>query len=181
MPELRYTPKRKNRIPEWILTGCAVILVACVLFRMFKLGHAIIWECLFLVAAVVAIWVSTRFLTSSYTYTLDYENKLFLVSQKQGRRITCLCRLDLSDLYLVRPYEERDKDADRMTRYVYCVTFHPAESYLLFFRNEGRNISIRVECEGEFLAALEQVAAAYHPTDEDSEPADVEDDESAEQ
>ena len=160
IPELRYTPKRKNKIPEWILTACTVLMIACVLFMMFSVGRKLIWEVLFLLGAVVAIWVATRYLTSSFTYTIDYEHRWFLVTQRQGKRLSCLCRLDLASLYLVRPYEERDKDAPRATRYAYCVTPNPHESYLLFFRQEEKTVSVRIECDAAFLTALQDASHA---------------------
>ena len=67
IPELRYTPKRKNKLPEWLLTGCTVLMIACVLFMMFSVGRKLIWEVLFLLGAVAAIWIATRYLTSSFT------------------------------------------------------------------------------------------------------------------
>lgn len=159
MSELRYTPKRKNKIPEWILTACAVLMIASVLFLIFSIGRKIVWQTLFLLAAVAAIWVITRYMTMGFTYTVNKEDGCFIVTQRQGKRLTCLCRLDLALLYRVRRYESRDDNAPRATRYVYCVTPSPAESYLLFFRQEEKTVTVRIECDADYAACLSDIAA----------------------
>lgn len=169
MDELRYTPKRKDKVPEWILTGCTCLMVAAVILRAFGvLPYQWVWETLFLLGAVGAVWVVTRYMTMSYTYAIEEEGRNFTVTQKQGRRLTCLCRLDLAALYRVRPYEEGDANAPRATRYAYCMTPSPRSSYLLFFRQEEKVVSIRIECEGVFLARLQEIAArvAAHEAEE---------------
>lgn len=159
MSEIRYTPKRKNKIPEWILTVCVILMIASVLFIAFNVARPIIWQTLFLLAAVAGIWVITRYMTMGFTYKIDPDEGCFLVTQRQGRRLTCLCRLDLALLYRVRKYESRDDNTPRATRYVYCVTPSPKESYLLFFRQDEKTVSVRIECEADFAAHLADIAA----------------------
>lgn len=161
MSEIRYTPKRKNRVPEWILAASAVLMIACVLLIAFNIARKIIWQTGFLLAAVVAIWVVTRYMMMGFTYTISNEEGCFLVTQRQGRRLTCLCRLDLASLYRVRRYESRDDNAPNATRYAYCVTPAPKESYLLFFRQEEKTVSVRIEGEGDFITRLSEIAAAH--------------------
>lgn len=159
MSDLRYTPKRRSKTPEWLLTACAVLMIACVIFLAFNLGKKLIWQTLFLVAAVAIIWVVTRYMTMGYTYEINRGDGCFIVTQRQGRRLTCLCRLDLALLYRVRRYECRDDNAPGATRYAYCISPRPEESYLLFFRQEEKTVSIRIEASGDFVAQLADIAA----------------------
>ncbi len=158
MSDLRYTPKRRSKTPEWLLTVCAVLMIACTIFIAFGVGRKLIWQTLFLLSAVVIIWVVTRYMTMGYTYEINRGDGCFIVTQRQGRRLTCLCRLDLALLYRVRRYECRDDDIPGITRYVYCVSSHPEESYLLFFRQEEKTISIRIEATGDFVTQLADIA-----------------------
>lgn len=159
MPELQYSPKRKSKTPEWILTACVVLMIACVVFLAFGVGKKLIWQMLFLLAAVVIIWVVTRYMMTGYTYEIDRGAGCFIVTQRQGRRLTCLCRLDLALLYRVRRYESRDDNTPGAARYAYCISPKPEESYLLFFREEEKTISVRIEAAGDFITQLMDIAA----------------------
>ena len=159
MPELRYSPKRKSKTPEWVVTLCTVLMIACVVFLAFRVGKKLIWQTLFLLAAVVIVWVATRYMTMGYTYEIDRGDGCFIVTQRQGRRLTCLCRLDLALLYRVRRYESRDDNAPGAARYAYCISPKPEESYLLFFRQEEKTVSVRIEAAGDFIRQLSDIAA----------------------
>lgn len=159
MPDLRYTPKRKSKTPEWILTVCTVLMIACIVFLAFGVGKKLIWQTLFLFTAVAIIWVVTRYMTMGYTYEINRGDGCFIVTQRQGRRLICLCRLDLALLYRVRRYESRDDNAPGATRYAYCLSPRPEESYLLFFRQEEKTVSVRIEATGDFITQLADIAA----------------------
>ncbi len=157
--DVRYTPKRQNKRPVILVSILAVIAVICLVFMMLKMGKQLLFQIGFLLAAVAMIFIYTRFLSSTYTYTVNFEDNLFVVTQRTGRRVTTLCRLDLSALYRVRPYETDDEVEDKHgSRYNYCVSFRPAVSYLCFFDDGDHIVSVRMELDDSFYGMLCRIA-----------------------
>ncbi len=170
MSEMSYTPKRKGKLPEILTSGCFVLMAMSLVFLCLSLGNRTVMELLFLVSAAVAVYTMTRYLTRTFIYRVeqmeygDATVPVFTVTQKNGRRLTCLCRLDLTTLYRLRPYTKSDDEkATDLTRYRYCNSPNPDPSYLLFFQDGDKRVSIRVELEGEFLSCLTKIAA-YNAT-----------------
>lgn len=158
IPDIHCTPKRQNRIPEWILTGAALVASLSVVMLSAGWGSALLFQCLFIVAAVTMVYVATRYLVVSYTYTVSQSGGVFTVTRTQGKRITCLCRLNLTSLCRVRPMRPDDA-ADRSgDRYSYCVSCRPETSYLLFFREGDRRATVRLEPTPEFADLLTRIA-----------------------
>ncbi len=161
MQDIYYTPKRQNKRPVILISILTGICILCVIFMMLGIKGQIIFQIGFLAAAAVEIFIFSRYMTVSYTYTVSYENNLFLVTQKVGKRIHTLCRLDLSALYRVRLYEEDDAVEDKhKNRYNYCVSFRPAVSYLAFFDDGEHIAAIRMELDQAFYEVLSRVVEA---------------------
>ena len=97
-----------------------------------------------------------RCFSSTFTYRIQGDPSLFLVEQTSGRRVTLLCRLELSGLTSMRPWRPEDKGDDkRYDRYNFCNNLSPDTSYLLFFDCDGKRASVRLELEGEFFLFLQ--------------------------
>jgi hypothetical protein len=157
-------------LPEIVLSVCFGILALCTLLIAAEAWGRLIWQSLFLVYAMVIVYVFTRYLASSYTYTLSEQMGVFLVVQKKGRRLTTLCRMDLAALYRVRLYDPADKAGEgRADRYSYCMNPSPEISYLLFFRDGCRTATVRVEVDTAFLHLLQQVTLANARREEEAE------------
>ncbi len=155
MQDIRYTPKRQNKRPVILVSILTVVCVLCAVFMMLGIGRQIIFQLVFLLAAITEIFLFARFLTASYTYTVSFEHNLFTVTQRTGKRISTLCRLDLSALYRVRPYEaDDDIEQKHSGRYNYCVSFRPATSYLAFFDDGEHIVSLRLELDSAFYGML---------------------------
>ncbi len=159
MQDITYTPKRQNAIPAILVSCTTVVLVICAVFLMLEIGKPLIFQTVFIVAAVLEVFFFSRFMSSSYTYTIGYEQNVFIVTQKTGRRISTLCRLNLTALYRIRPYEKDDEvEKKHSGRYNYCVSFRPAISYLAFFDDGEHIVSIHLELDDTFYRLLTRIA-----------------------
>ena len=69
-----------------VITACTVILILCACFMMLNVGNGLVWQSLFLVVAVVMIFFYTRYLSTTFTYTISTETDAFLVTQQKGKR-----------------------------------------------------------------------------------------------
>ncbi len=175
IPDVSYTPKRQNKIPLIVVTTALVICVVSCIFMMFGLGNQLLFQTLFVISAIVMVYFFCRYFTNSYTYTVNQTDKLFIVTQRVGRRLTTLCRLDLAALYRVRPYGDGDEAEQRHSgRYNYCVSFRPEKSYLAFFDDGEHIVSIRMELDDTFYALLARIAEGYvKPEEEDYNVSDI--------
>ncbi len=159
MPDVSYTPKRQNALPIVMISCAAVVAVVCLVFMMIGIGNQMVFQLTFLAAAVFMVFFFTRFLSVSYTYTLNYTDHLFLVTQKVGRRLTVLCRLEMTAMYRVRPYTaEDDLEKRRTDRYSYCVNLRPESSYLVFFNDGEHVVSVRLELDDTFFRLFSRIA-----------------------
>ncbi len=164
MSDMSYTPHQKNKLPLIVITACTVILILCACFMMFEVGNSLVWQTIFLVVAVTLVFFYTRYLSTTYTYTISPETDAFLVVQQKGKRLTTLCNLKLSSLYMVRPFEEGDERGKDC--YSYLVTLQPKESTLLFFDDGERKVKVRIEAD-EFFYELLLKALEYHTQTEE--------------
>ena len=159
MRDLYYTPPRKGRVPEIAIIGCLVLMVLSVLFMVLDLGDKLVFRLLFVLAGTICVFVLTRYLSRSFTYKVLHEEGVFVVEQHQGRRISTLCRLSLSALYACRPYGAEDRAAPPSDScYAYLNSAVPPVSHLLFFKDGERDVSIRLELDGEMLDYLSGLA-----------------------
>jgi hypothetical protein len=149
---MSYTPHQKNKLPMLVITACTVILILCACFMMLNVGNGLVWQSLFLVVAVVMIFFYTRYLSTTFTYTISTETDAFLVTQQKGKRLTTLCNLRLSTMHMVRPFEEGDGRGENL--YSYLVTLNPSESTLLFFDDGERKVRVRIETDEFFYDLL---------------------------
>ncbi len=160
MTEFSYTPPRHSTAPRVIIAVCGGILLACAGFMAFQVPPGTLWQILFLLSSVACVFFYVRYFSSIFTYRIQGEPSLFLVEQTSGRRVTLLCRLELSGLTKIRPWCPEDKGDDkRCDRYNFCNNLSPDRSYLLFFDCDGKRASVRLELEGEFLLFLQKAVA----------------------
>ncbi len=158
MRDLYYTPPRRGRIPETVAIGLFVLMLLSLAFLMLGWGYEMVWQILFLLTGAAIVFIMVRYLSTTYTYRVQYTEGVFLVEQRQGRRITVLCRLSLTALYDLRPYGAKDGEGEPdPTRYTYCNSVVPPASHLLFFDDGTHHVSIRVELSPEMLDALNHI------------------------
>ena len=161
MNDLQYTPPFKRTVPL-VLLGiacfCCIVSAVCL---MLSVGEKIVWQCLFIVFAVMTVYVTVRYFVSKYTYHIEVEHGLFVVIETKGRRQTPVCRLELSTLIDVTPFS-REKTKGIRSLYTYCHKTVPEMQQLLFFEDAGGRIAVCIECDGEFLDMLKTYAALPH-------------------
>ena len=152
MSDMSYTPSQKNKMPLIVVTGCTVLLILCALFMMLGVGNSLVWQGLFLLVAAVFVFFYTRYFSTTYTYTISPETDSFLVVQQKGKRLTTLCNLKLSTMYMVRPFAEGDQIGENC--YSYLVTLNPEDTTLLFFDDGERKVKVRIETDEFFYDLL---------------------------
>lgn len=133
-----YTPKRKNANA---LTVSILLLIAG--FTLFALPSVLpipmkgIWQLIGMLLVGLAIFVSTRYLLKTYRYAVRQAHDGgydLVVTECQGRRRDVVCRLLLTNLSGLRPYDKAAKDAYRGQRiHNYCIDLFPRDAYLFFF------------------------------------------------
>ncbi len=168
IPDISYTPKRDKKLPAIILSCLFAVLILCCICLMFHWWREAVFQAIFIICAVGIVFVFVRFFKTQYTYTINYEDKLFLVTQRDGKRLTTLCRLDLFSLYRIRPYEEDDNiERHHADRYSFCVNIFPEKTYLAFFDDGEHIVSLRMEFDDRFYTLLCRVAEQYEPREEE--------------
>lgn len=157
MTPLSYTPPRTNRYPETVASVALLFLVASVLFLVLEIGLTAVWQITFFLSSGTVIYILSVYVVRSHTYRI--EDGLFTVHRRQGRRITCLCRLSLANLAEVRPFTEEDKGGRDPNLYTYCNNFAPADTALLVFHDGEKRVTVRIETAPALLSVLQAVAA----------------------
>ncbi len=160
MIDVSFTPKRKTKWPEIAVAGTMVIMALSVLFLVLQWGNQLLMQGLFFVCCVVAIYLMTRYMMRTFTYRIRGEDPVFEVVSTTGRRRTTLCRLSIRQMFALRLYAKEDDAKKGTQHYSYCTLTNPPVSYLLFFKEEGRTVTIRVEIEGEFLHLMKEAVDA---------------------
>jgi len=109
---------------------------------------------------VTALLIYTKFISPSFAYDVladGSEAPLFVVRQIIGKRITTLCRVELSDVISIKHETRAERRAHKTPKdykkYVYSPTMSPAESYRITVVNRYEKAEIIIEISDE-LAEL---------------------------
>ena len=147
-----YTPRRKNA------NALALSILSLVAgFALFALPSVLpipmkgFWQLVGMVLIGLAIFVSTRYLLKTYRYAIRpaHDGQYDLtVTECQGRRRSVVCRLLMTNLTDVRPYDKATREAYRGQRiHNYCIDLFPEDAYLFFFDDldkEGNPASLLI-------------------------------------
>lgn len=112
---------------------------------------------------VTALLIYTKFISPSFVYDVIDDGSdvpLFVVRQIIGRRVTTLCRIELSEIVSVK-HETRAERRDHKTprdykKYVYAPTMSPAENYRLTVINRYERAEIVIEISDELAELLRE-------------------------
>lgn len=154
-----YEPKAKNGSAQ-VLMGILMMAGAlCYLVTFFlPLFRGIVLLCavLFFVAA---IFVAYRYLLTSYVYSIYADETTppcLLVEQKQGKRASLVCRVPLSAVVALAPYDGKAYPA---RCYVYTATMRGGAYQLLCVREDGREFCVKLEADEAFWTALQNAVS----------------------
>lgn len=166
-----YSPKAANRRAQLITFGLsALALIGFVTsFLLPTYGGTVQLLCLFLL--VYAIFVASRFLFVSYTYSLFRNERgtvYFLIEERQGKRSSLVCQLPLSRIHAVKPIAEAKEEA-RGRYYTYVATMGGGRYYMVSVEGERGRAAVKIEPDDAFLAAFRECLAK-----KDAPPAEAE-------
>ena len=184
--EYRYRPQSKNRVSTWLLASLGLLAIV---FCGMGMGDAFslraLWQLIFLVFGVAALFVFLRYFSSYYVYTITAEwgEPMLIVSHVQGKRYSTHCRLTLSRLLRLVEVPDPDSPEGRAAlaefrseriRYAYLATIGKTATQILYGREGGQRFAIRLEGDADFVAALmaaRESAGIYSYDDPEEEEA----------
>ena len=153
-------------------TKCLVIILSVLAVVGFALSallgeYAGIVQLFCALAIVYALYVASRFLFVSYTYSLFTNEKgktFFLIEEKQGKRASLVCQLPLHRIYSIKP--QADAKAETKGRYyTYVASMWGGDYYVVAARGETGRAGIKIEPDEAFLSAFR--AALAEATEEE--------------
>lgn len=167
-PDVTYSPRPANNRAKGLvvaLFGAAVAGFAAS-FRIPDYGGIVQLFCLFLV--VYALYVASRFLFVSYTYSIYKNDKgvpYFLIEEKQGKRSSLVCQLPFSRIHTVKPISESKAETSGRY-YTYAATMSGGDYYIVVVDGERGRVGIKIEPDDAFLTALCETIAAKRSAEE---------------
>lgn len=155
------SPKPTNSRAKCLTFGLSAVAV-CGFFASFWLptyGGTVQLVCLF--SLVYALFVASRFLFVSYTYSLFCNERgitYFLIEEKQGKRTSLVCQLPLSRIRAVKPLSDA-REQTRERYYTYVATMGGGEYQMVVAEGEKGSVGIKIEASTDFLAAFQRALA----------------------
>lgn len=159
--DISCTPRAANRRAEWLVGVLLGIGAAVFVLSFFFSEYAGMLQLVSLFVIVYALYVASRFLFVSNTYSL-YTNergeRYFLIEQKQGKRPSLVCHLPLCRIRAIVPYTEA-KAQTRGHYHTYVATMHGGDYQMLVVEGERGMVSIKMEADRDFVVALRAALA----------------------
>lgn len=163
------TPKAQNSralIALCILSFCLLVIS---LLLIFGFGILLLNQSLFIVFSAAIVLLIIKYFTTSYTYTITLmkSDPVLIVTKMQGRRTTTVYHGELSSLKQLSEFGKGDEANPRAlrveVRYSFLVSIRPAYWQMLYFLLEdGRCVSLKLECDEAFLKVLREALAYLH-------------------
>lgn len=163
-----YSPRSANNRAKILVIGllAAALIAFIASFYIPTYGGTVQLCCLF--AIVYALFVASRFLFVSYTYSLytnDRGIRYFLIEEKQGKRSSLVCQLPLSRVHAVKPLSEAGEET-RGRYYTYVATMGGGDYQIVVVDGEKGRVGIKIEANTAFLTALREAIAAKETPEE---------------
>ncbi len=165
--EYSYSPKEQNRNAITVSSTLLAAGVLC-LIASSTLKPRSLWQLGFAVLISVSLMFWLRYHAMSYTYTVTdaYGEWQLLILGRQGRRETTLCCLSLARLSRVAAVTATDEESVRRdamrefknarARYNYSPTLGPRAFQVIYARENGIAVAVRIEGDAGFLKALDE-------------------------
>ncbi len=157
-----YTPVSKNK-KALILTVVLFFGAAICLFASQSLPYRAVWQAAGLGCLVLAIQFTSRYLLTSFRYSLSPLDGLdeandFTVERVQGSRVRVAANVSLyTHIALIprMPTAELEKKYGRISRlFNFCPSLAPDGAWIYLFEFNGEQNAILFEPDGEFLRQL---------------------------
>ena len=162
---MKYTSVSKNKNAVIVATVFGVLTVILLVISMFDFFFRGVFEILAIASAITVIQIAQRYLMCYYEYILDPENELtshnrLTVIQVVGKKKTSLFTVPLAYLKGVIPYKKMkavEKEYGKIGKKMsFCPDIRPKESCLAIFEDGDELVLLRLQCDGEFMAELEE-------------------------
>ena len=170
--DIQYSPTPANnraRLAVALLFAAALIGFV-VSFFIGGYSGTVQLVCLFLI--VYALFIASRFLFVSYTYSLFTNEKgrlYFLIEEKQGKRSSLVCQLPFHRVRAIKPLAEAKEELGGRY-YTYVASMSGGAYYIVAVDGERGRVGIKIEPSAAFVAAFrEALAAKATPQKEDPE------------
>lgn len=164
--ELSVKPKQSNTKAKYTCFACAVTAVALLVVSMCVPHYRSIVGIVCLVFITAALFIYTKYLSSSYFYDITFDHvgrAVFVVRQRTGKRDSTMCRINISSIESV---EEESREARRAhkvmpgtLKYNYVPTMDPDATLRIISQTASERSEIVIEASAEFAALLRDYAA----------------------
>ena len=165
------TPQSVNRRATVIAIAlCVIGIVTFALAGLVPSGMGAI-QLTGLVLIVAGIYIASKFLFVSYTYSITEPNasgqRFFLIEQAQGKRSSLICRINLLRITAV---EDIDPKAPSIKEkyFTYVASMGGGRYQMLTARGDKEPVRVKIEASSEFITALREAVAAIQPSSDDT-------------
>ena len=157
--EISYVAKPKTKTAKYVLMGLSgSALIFVVMANITPKYTGIVWMVAF-AFIVSSIYVFNRYVGAEYCYSIaNTDTPSFIVTQRVGKTVRTMARLDLSSLIEVRAIkteEYRKYKCERgVLKYSYFPTMFPQTLYLVRMRSPCEKADLFIEVDESFAGAL---------------------------
>ena len=154
--------RSKNKVARYVLMGligsAAIFIAAASLTPRYS---GLVWLVAF-AFAVSAIYVFNRYVAAEFCYSiLDTGVPSLVITQKVGKTVRTMARLDISSIAEVRLLSGKEYRAHKrdkgVLKYSYFPTMCPAGLYLVSVRSNYENADVFIEADESFVKAISSV------------------------
>ena len=157
--EISYVAKSDGKLAKNVLfglIGSSIIFIAAA-NNAPKLS-GLLWMVAFSFI-VASIYVYTRYVGAEYCYSIvDYGTPSLVVTQKVGRTVKTMARIDIDSITEVRYLSRKEIKAyvprKGVVRYSYHPTMCPSGIYLVRMHSFGEDADLFIEVSNDFAAEL---------------------------
>lgn len=164
--EFSVRPKQSNTKAKYTCIACAVTAAAMLIVSMCVSHYRSIVGVVCLVFITAALFIYTKYLSSSYSYDITFDHTgraVFVVRQRTGKRDSTMCRITISSIESVdeesREVRRAHKVAPGTLKYYYVPTMDPEATLRITSRTGSECSEIVIEASPEFAAMLREYAA----------------------
>ncbi len=149
MTEFRFTPQNSKKNEKTAVTLTLVLAMAGLVMKVFNI-QALLGQILFFIGAALSVFLFLRFFYAEYTYYIR-ENGLFEIQRRDGRRITLLLSVPLTDIISAEtvPFDKKPEKAR-----AFYASFHPDKVTVLRIRDGAEEADITVDASPVLLEAI---------------------------
>ena len=152
-------------VPQKIIKNAAILSFLCStaaavsLLLGFTEKYRFVWQILFAVFATIAIQLTARFISSSYTFILDDVN--FIIVRTYLKNSKQVCNVNLKNslgIFDKKPSKEIERDIGKITmRRSFCQNLWAGDrEYIYIFEFDEKICTIRFNADDNFIAEMKR-------------------------